>query len=87
MKVRVTEDYEEMSDVAAELALDEVYSELLPGDKVAKVEELLDREKIKPGDRISFQVDYKNILESKNHKICNRKVIFKSLLRIMELIK
>ena len=27
--------------VAAELGIDEVYSELLPGDKVAKVEELL----------------------------------------------
>ena len=29
--------------VAAELGIDEVYSELLPGDKVAKVEELLAR--------------------------------------------
>lgn len=29
-----------------------------------RIRQLLDREKIKPGDRISFQVDYQNILES-----------------------
>ena len=29
-----------------------------------RIRQLLDQEKIKPGDRISFQVDYENILES-----------------------
>lgn len=33
-------------------------------DFSAKIRALLDREKIKPGDRVSFQVDHKNILES-----------------------
>ena len=33
-------------------------------ERAERIRQLLDREKIKPGDRISFQVDYKNILES-----------------------
>ena len=33
-------------------------------ERSEKIRRLLDREKIKPGDRISFQVDYENILES-----------------------
>lgn len=38
----LTGDSKAVADsVAAELGIDEVYSELLPGDKVAKVEELL----------------------------------------------
>ena len=40
--VLLTGDTKRVADkVAAELGVDEVYSELLPGDKVAKVEELL----------------------------------------------
>ena len=40
--VMLTGDSKKVADhVAAELGLDEVYSELLPADKVAKVEELL----------------------------------------------
>lgn len=40
--VMLTGDTKRVADkVAAELGVDEVYSELLPGDKVAKVEELL----------------------------------------------
>ncbi len=38
----LTGDTKRVADqVAADLGIDEVYSELLPGDKVAKVEELL----------------------------------------------
>ncbi len=33
-------------------------------ERAERIRQLLDREKIKPGDRISFQVDYENILES-----------------------
>ena len=40
--IMLTGDSKAVADkVAAELGIDEVYSELLPGDKVAKVEELL----------------------------------------------
>lgn len=40
--IMLTGDSRTVADsVAAELGIDEVYSELLPGDKVAKVEELL----------------------------------------------
>ncbi|MGI6012093.1 MAG: heavy metal translocating P-type ATPase [Ruminococcus sp.] len=42
--VMLTGDRKKVADqVAASLGIDEVYSELLPGDKVSKVEELLDR--------------------------------------------
>ena len=42
--IMLTGDSRTVADsVAAELGIDEVYSELLPGDKVAKVEELLAR--------------------------------------------
>ena len=41
--------------VAAELGIDEVYSELLPGDKVAKVEELLARKGSK--EKLAFVGD------------------------------
>lgn len=38
----LTGDSRRIADqVAADLGIDEVYSELLPGDKVSKVEELL----------------------------------------------
>ena len=33
-------------------------------ERAERIRQLLDREKIKPGDRISFQVDFENILES-----------------------
>ena len=41
--------------VAARLDIDEVYSELLPGDKVEKVEELLALKR--PGERLAFVGD------------------------------
>lgn len=42
--IMLTGDAKKVADqVAATLGLDEVYSELLPGDKVAKVEELLEK--------------------------------------------
>lgn len=40
----LTGDRKNVADyVAKDLGIQEVYSELLPGDKVSKVEELLDR--------------------------------------------
>ena len=40
--IMLTGDSKRIADqVAADLGIDEVYSELLPGDKVSKVEELL----------------------------------------------
>lgn len=54
--VMLTGDSRQVADqVAAELGIDEVYSELLPGDKVAKVEELL---KMKSGkEKLAFVGD------------------------------
>ena len=46
---------QQADSVAAELGIDEVYSELLPGDKVAKVEELLARKGSK--EKLAFVGD------------------------------
>lgn len=44
----LTGDSRRVADqVASELGIDEVYSELLPADKVTKVEELLDKKQPK----------------------------------------
>lgn len=54
--VMLTGDARKVADhVAAELKIDEVYSELLPADKVAKVEELLSEEKGK--EKLAFVGD------------------------------
>ena len=51
--IMLTGDSRTVADsVAAELGIDEVYSELLPGDKVAKVEELLARKGSKEKARL-----------------------------------
>lgn len=53
--VMLTGDAKSVADqVAAELSLDEVYSELLPQDKVAKVEALLRQEQ---GGKLAFVGD------------------------------
>ena len=54
--IKGTGDSRTVADsVAAELGIDEVYSELLPGDKVAKVEELLARKGSK--EKLAFVGD------------------------------
>ena len=54
--IMLTGDSRTLADsVAAELEIDEVYSELLPGDKVAKVEELLARKGSK--EKLAFVGD------------------------------
>lgn len=54
--IMLTGDAKKVADqVAKELEIDEVYSELLPGDKVSKVEELL--EKKAPKDKLAFVGD------------------------------
>ncbi len=54
--VMLTGDSRRVADqVAAELGIDEVYSELLPGDKVAKVEELLNKKSGK--EKLAFVGD------------------------------
>ena len=54
--IMLTGDSRTVADsVAAELGIDEVYSELLPGDKVAKVEELLARKGSK--EKLAFVGD------------------------------
>ena len=54
--VMLTGDRKQVADqVAAELGIDEVYSELLPGDKVSKVEELLGKKKEK--EKLAFVGD------------------------------
>lgn len=54
--VMLTGDAKRVADqVAASMKIDEVYSELLPGDKVAKVEELLEEKKEK--ERLAFVGD------------------------------
>ena len=54
--VMLTGDSRRVADqVAAELGIDEVYSELLPADKVTKVEELLDKKKAK--EKLAFVGD------------------------------
>jgi len=54
--IMLTGDSRTVADsVAAELEIDEVYSELLPGDKVAKVEELLARKGSK--EKLAFVGD------------------------------
>ena len=54
--VMLTGDSRRVADqVASELGIDEVYSELLPGDKVAKVEELLARKGSK--EKLAFVGD------------------------------
>lgn len=54
--VMLTGDAKRVADqVAAGMKIDEVYSELLPGDKVAKVEELLEEKKEK--ERLAFVGD------------------------------
>lgn len=51
--VMLTGDSKKVADAAAsELGIDEVYSELLPADKVAKVEELLSKKPKK--DKLAF---------------------------------
>ena len=52
----LTGDSRRVADqVAAELGIDEVYSELLPADKVTKVEELLDKKTAK--EKLAFVGD------------------------------
>ena len=46
---------EAAEQVASEIGIDEVHAELLPGDKVAKVEELLNKESDK--ERLAFVGD------------------------------
>ena len=54
--VMLTGDRKQVAEqVAAELGIDEVYSELLPADKVAKVEELLGKKKEK--EKLAFVGD------------------------------
>lgn len=54
--VMLTGDSRRVADqVAAELGIDEVYSELLPADKVTKVEELLDKKTAK--EKLAFVGD------------------------------
>lgn len=54
--VMLTGDRKEAAEsVAAELGIDEVYSELLPGDKVSKVEGLLERQRDK--EKLAFVGD------------------------------
>lgn len=54
--VMLTGDAKRVADqVAVDMKIDEVYSELLPGDKVAKVEELLEEKKEK--ERLAFVGD------------------------------
>ena len=54
--VMLTGDSRRVADqVAAELGIDEVYSELLPADKVTKVEELLDKKTVK--EKLAFVGD------------------------------
>ena len=54
--VMLTGDSKRVADqVAAELGIDEVYSELLPADKVTKVEELLDKKTVK--EKLAFVGD------------------------------
>ena len=54
--IMLTGDSKRIADqVAADLGIDEVYSELLPGDKVSKVEELLDRKTEK--EKLAFVGD------------------------------
>ncbi|MCD8073502.1 MAG: cadmium-translocating P-type ATPase [Lachnospiraceae bacterium] len=55
--IMLTGDSKRVADqVAAELGFDEVYSELLPADKVAKVEELLEKKKSKT-EQLAFVGD------------------------------
>lgn len=54
--VMLTGDRKEIADVvASEIGIDQVYSELLPGDKVEKVQELLDRQS--GGAKLAFAGD------------------------------
>ena len=54
--VMLTGDSRRVADqVATELGIDEVYSELLPADKVTKVEELLDKKTVK--EKLAFVGD------------------------------
>ena len=54
--VMLTGDSKRVADqVATELGIDEVYSELLPADKVTKVEELLDKKTVK--EKLAFVGD------------------------------
>ncbi|MDD3338603.1 MAG: heavy metal translocating P-type ATPase [Lachnospiraceae bacterium] len=54
--IMLTGDSRKVADiVAAKLGLDEVHSELLPGDKVAKIEELLDQKDAK--EKLAFVGD------------------------------
>lgn len=57
--VMLTGDRKRVADsVASDLSIDEVYSELLPGDKVAKVEELLEQShKKNEKERLAFVGD------------------------------
>lgn len=54
--VMLTGDRKEAAEaVAQELGMDEVYAELLPGDKVSKVEQLLEVQKL--GEKLAFAGD------------------------------
>ncbi len=54
--VMLTGDTKRVADeVAADLSIDEVYSELLPGDKVTKIEELLAN--VKANEKVAFVGD------------------------------
>ena len=56
--VMLTGDVKRVADkVAKDLGIDQVYSELLPGDKVAKVEELLETYKDNKKEKVAFVGD------------------------------
>lgn len=56
--VMLTGDMKNVADqVAKELGIDEVHSELLPGDKVTKVEELLEEYKNRSKEKVAFVGD------------------------------
>ena len=56
--VMLTGDMKNVADqVAKELGIDEVHSELLPGDKVTKVEELLEKYKNRSKEKVAFVGD------------------------------
>ena len=56
--VMLTGDMKNVADlVARDLQIDEVYSELLPGDKVAKVEALIEANRDNPKSKVAFVGD------------------------------
>ena len=66
--VMLTGDRKEAAEsVAAQLGIDEVYAELLPGDKVVKVEKLLENQRDK--EKLAFAGDGINVLRCLQEQI------------------